>query len=150
MSQQLRIRFYQNNPPSEYESNLLSKSFELFESLKDSLETVNFLAVPMTSNEEELTEIIEEEFGGEPEGDDWEEFEENVERELGLRGEFFLVRELQQAVTAYREYFRRYSEKSFAFGFNHQANGELFAEDLENLEKELEKSPSGRARFVIS
>ena len=96
MSQQLRIRFYQNNPPSEYESNLLSKSFELFESLKDSLETVNFLAVPMTSNEEELTEIIEEEFGGEPEGDDWEEFEENVERELGLRGEFFF----SQGITA--------------------------------------------------
>lgn len=150
MSQQLRIRFYQNNPPTEYESNILSQSFTLFESLKDSLGVINFLAVPMTSNEEELTEIIEEELGGEPEGDDWEEFEENVEEELGLRGEFFPVSQLRQIVAAYEDYFRRYREKSFDFGFNHQGKGELFAEELNNLAEELAKLPSGRARFVIN
>jgi hypothetical protein len=150
MSQQLRVRFYGNRPESEYESNLISKAFDLFESLKDSLGVANFLAVPMTSNEEDLMEIIEEELGGEPDDYGWEEFEENVERKLGTRGDFFSASELIETVRVYRDYFGTHSQEIFNLRFGRHTSGQLIAEDLRNLENELAASPSGRARFVIN
>lgn len=133
MSQQLTIRFYGNQPESDYESNLLSKGFDLLESLKDSLGAANFLAAPMTSNEEELIEIIEEELGGEPDDEDeYDEFEENIEKELGIRGEFFSASGLLEIVRTYQNYFNERSTESFDLASNRHTTGESLAEDLQD------------------
>lgn len=150
MSLQLSVRFFEGSLKSEYESNLLSHCYELFESVKDLLGVPNFLAEPFTSNEEELYEQIEEELGGEPDGDGFDEFEENIENELGVRGQFFPVSELINSISAYREYFQSKSKVTFDLGYNRNAGGNSLVEDLSYLQEELERLPDGKARLVLN
>ena len=150
MSLQLKVRFYENFPKSDYESNLVSRCFELFDSVKDRLGVVNFLAVPFTSNEDELYDQIEEDLGGEPDGEGFDEFEENMEKELGVRGDFFPISDLLISVCAYREHFQSKSAETFDLGYNRSAQGKLIAEDLGYLQEELERLPEGNARLTIN
>jgi hypothetical protein len=149
MSLQFRVRFFQNDPASEYESNLLSHCFELFDGLKATLGIENFLAVPYTINEEELYDAIEEELGGEPEDEDFDEFEENIERELALRGDFFSVSELLTLLSGYLTYFQANSSQTFELSPNRRAEGRVIAEDLSGLKNELQRSYEGQARFIL-
>lgn len=152
MSMQFSVRFYEKFPESEYESNLLPHCFDLFEGIKDLLGVNNFLAVPFTINEEELYAQIEAALGGEPDEDDedsFDEFEENIEKELALRGAFFPLADLRQSIVAYREYFQSKSGETFDLSHNRRADGKRIAEDLGDLQQELERLPDGQARFVI-
>ena len=150
MSLQLTVRFFENSPESEYESNLVSHCFELFESMSEKLDTKNFLAMPYTTNEEELYDLIEDELGGEPEDDGFDEFEEKIEEKLAIRGDFFPVSELLNYVMAYRSYFYSNMSETFDLGNNRNVKGELLVEDLGNLKEELERQPDGKARFTLN
>jgi hypothetical protein len=150
MSLQLRVRFYENSPEANYETSLVSRCFDLFDGIKESIASENFLAAPYTSNEEELYDLIEEELGGEPDDDGLEEFEETIEKELALRGEFFPVSELLRYVSAFQKYFESNSEESFDLGSNRKAEGKAIAEDLQHLQKELERGKDRKARFAAN
>jgi hypothetical protein len=150
MSQQVSIRFAENQYQSDYESNLLSRCYDLFDSLKASLEVDNFLSFPMTTNEEELRENLEEELGEEPEGDDWEEYEERLEELLGQRGDFYPVSELIEAVKLYQDYFHLHLEETFQLTAHHQTTGQMLYEDLKELQDQLDQSPLASARLVIN
>ncbi|MCM1981609.1 hypothetical protein [Lyngbya confervoides] len=153
MSMQLSVRFYANLPESQYESNLLSHCYDLFEEVKDLLGVQNILAVPFTIHEEELYEQIEADLGGEPEeetdAEGFDTFEETLETELSVRGEFFSLSDLRSSVLAYREYFQLQSDETFDLGYNRSTCGKLIAEDLGSLQQELERLPEGKARLVI-
>lgn len=117
----------------------MSRGFELLELLKEELDVVNFLSAPITSNEEEPREIIEGELGEEPEGGDWEAYEERVEEELGRRGEFYPVSELVELIETYEKYFKKHQRESFNLGSHRQVTGETLFKELEYLKEELEK-----------
>ena len=150
MSLQIRVRFEGNQPEAEYESNLISHAYALFESVRGELDAPNFLATPWTTNEEDLLDALEEEMGDEPEDfEAFEAFEEEQENELGRRGTFMPVTEFLDAVGSYRAHFEARRGETVALDERHEATTDDLVIDLAALEEELARNKRGRVRLVI-
>lgn len=150
MSLQLTIRFEGNDPDNGYESNLLSHAFDLLESLAEEAGALNFLAVPWTTNEEDIDEEIEDDLGEEPEGlEAYEEYERQLEAERGRRGEFFPVEDLVNAAEAWLAFFDARGDETFQLDARRNTLASDLVLDLRDVLDALALAPKSRARFVI-
>ena len=150
MSQQVTIRIHGNELEPDFESGLLARAFQILEEQREGLGVDNFLGLPYTSNEGGLWDEIEEDLGGEPtEVAEYAAFEQNVEEELGRRGEFFDASELAGTVDAFVAFFESCAGDRFDLTERAHTTGADLASELRALSSALRAAAPRRARLVI-